>query len=333
MAYLTKSSFNKLVRKVSISAFIKSKEDFVSQIYDDGELYYFFNRLDLSELLKRKLLLSSENHNESSIKVFQTVKIKIDNKKYIFFKGGKPKYHLYKNCSSLDKDFKDFLIPDEIRKAELIDELRNWFNQNNFTADTQQDLLVFRFNSYFPIKYKEKGIKPIQGFLIEENKNSGKTYVADYFDNLNFKQELDVLKSQRKRIYGVALNIDKIPSSILNVISKFDYLSQKNETDEIVQKLTEVLGRDFTDFINEYPDDTFENGFFKPKGINRIILYLKKHYEIKHKAYRLLSDFLMWNYGLLDKQFNEVFLEDFNFECCKFCKEKRDRISIEELFS
>lgn len=318
MAYLTKSSFSKLVKSVSITAFIKSKEDFMSQIYEDGELYFVFNKLDLSELLKIKLLLSSEHHKDEII-VFKKAEIKVDEEKYIFFKGGKPKYHLFKDCEGLVRDFKDFFIPKEIKDLGLSDELRNWFNQNNFTADTPQDVLISRYNSYFPIKYKDKGIKPIQGFLREENNNTGTTFVADYFDNQKMKQKLDVLKNQRKRNYGIALNIDKIPSSILNIISKFDYLSQKNE-DEIINRFTEVLGKKFTDFINQYPEDSFENGFHRPKGISRIIFYLKKHYEIKNKTYQLLCDFFMWNYDLLDKQFSEVFLEDFDFECCKLCK-------------
>ncbi|WP_010177154.1 hypothetical protein, partial [Aquimarina agarilytica] len=136
MAFLTNYNFSKLAQKLKVDSEI-SIELFTEHIYNDREIFYILNKREIAYLFSYKMLASNEKEFYSTY--FKHIPEAIDDKKRVFTKGGKVKYHLSLDCKSFSNDYVDFRIPQDIvdisiqRSApSIIEEYRSWFIKNEF---------------------------------------------------------------------------------------------------------------------------------------------------------------------------------------------------------
>lgn len=183
-------------------------------------------------------------------------------------------------------------------------------------GEISKERIINRYNNKFPVEYGELGVKRLElnsNLLIVDIKSSGVTEVDRFFDIAQFKNNLENLKRERYNLINSFYKATTIISrENLYKMAKFDYLINKSDS-EIKNKLSDVLGDEFLTFL--------EN--FKSIELKPIKLFLEKHNSMKQNVRKLLLDYFKWKYDLKDKDYDTIFLEDFNVECCKYCSDRK----------
>jgi hypothetical protein len=305
MAHLTKSNLGKLCQKLKINNEI-DLDIFVNNIYNDKEIYYILNRIEIEYLFKYKMML--DNEDEFFAEYFEKVAEKEDSKTFVFNKGGKMKYHLSSDCKLLKKDYLDFAIPQDIQDLgdKDIEEYRDWFRDNNFADRFKnktigKDLIIKAFNDkYTKEPYNIKKIEDNSNLLIVEIPNSSIRYIEKDYNKVEFIKKITELKKQFQNIFQCKIS---------RKLSKFKYLLKMSDL-EIKQKIDEVFVEGFT---NNYGIENLKEKFKVSKGIV---------YEI----ISLLLEYIRWNYKANDKDFNILTLEKFGLECCISCEKESKNV-------
>ena len=297
MAYLTNYTYGKLCRTIDIGKEI-NLEMFTEFVYNDKYIYFIFNKLEVKYLFNYKNIL--EDENKFLIDYYKEVPEKKDEKKYVFEKGGKLKYHILDNCTFINNDFIDFNIPPEINEFgdTAIDEYRDWFKRKGFADlfyNNNLDLkkVVRSYNMIYPKKYN---ISPLneEYKLIEKKDNSNSRKIESEFDIEIFTKKLEVIKKKFN---------NKFSSPISRKLSKFNYLLNKSNA-EIEDKMREI----FTDnFTSNY-------------GINNLKENWKFSKNLKSDLVRHLIEYFKWKYKLNSKSFNSTTLDEFGLKCCGNCE-------------
>lgn len=313
MAYLTSYSFKQLCRETEVEIdsydLYQFFRDYISKDYN---LYKMFNKSNILGLLQKVALLSNDDFSEKIIikRKYREVEERRDNYDYIFEIKGKVKYHLYKDCIFLDRGFRNFNVPEDFKALgiEAIVELRRWFIKNDFTLERYEkgefhlDVVIMRYNAYFPKKYKElKELNP--SYKLLEIKNSGGPREVK-----NILKELGEYSEERKELCNLII-LDKF-------LSKYDYLHDKKD-EEIKEKISSF-------------NKKYDYVFWKHYTIKHLRDFWQKHHAIKIKVLELLYEFILIRYDIENKNFDEVILEKYNLECCKTCN---DRHIIEKLLN
>lgn len=326
MAILTRSAFNMLISNFSENVTddeIVSYENFLKNVFNNKMLFFIFNKWERQKLFGAKHLL--EDEKEFLGKYYRVLAIKEDKMEFVYQKGGKYKYHLYSDCSSVNSDYTDFAIPQEIRDlgSACVNEFRSWFDSNGFrkkyleivkienckevVADPAVILIkksilnsqiVENYNSIFPVKYKVHSIG-LDYFFITKFENSGKVEIEANFSKTEFKNELDVLLSKR-----------------LKLISKNKEFRQK------LARLDFLLHKD-DKFINNVLKDHFSEDILCQYKVEDYKKFWVMHSSIKKEIYKLLIKYFQWTYHFSSRDYDEVDLEKFGLECCLKCNARK----------
>lgn len=310
MAHLTKYNFGKLCRSLDIKITI-DRDTFLEHCYDDPDIYYLLNKLEVEYLFKYRNILKDEKNFYAEY--YNIIPQAPDTKEFVFDKGGKTKYHLTSDCKLIKKDYLDFNIPQEIQDLgdDAIEEYRNWFRHNNYAEQHKQgvlgkDKIIRDFNFKYPSKY---GIKPIaenSNILVVEVPNSSSEELQTEFDLEEFKEKINVLKA--KWDY-------EFQSKTAVKFSKWKHLLTASD-DEINDKMTEVLRSDryrSEDFIANYGIDKLKNKFAIAKKLNNEIM-------------SELLTYFKWTYNIDSKDFDTLTLEKFGLKCCYHCNSKKSHV-------
>ncbi|MGP1500647.1 MAG: hypothetical protein ACTTJM_02545 [Bergeyella cardium] len=357
MAYITISTFNQLTGNINIPKEYWEKitlEEFLDYLYNNELLYPIFNQLELNQLCNIKLLIK-EGDNEN-IEYYKPIPSQKDTKDRVFFKGrDNASYHLYKDCEYLHRSYIDFTIPSDIQEldykypeSEAVIFFRQWFEKfiwekieykaridDNFSEkykhliDKKQNLLetlhiidddfnlneyhdiVERYNSFIVKKFEV--YKDEEGFSIVKNlnrdyimmikhKNTSYTEIEREF---NITKEVDNIIKERNKIC-----LPEHYGEILYKLSKYSYCHNKEEEEifEIIRNRKE--GDSYVTFIKEY------------YSLENIRSFWKEHLNLSKKAVDILKKYFIWTYGIEDKSFDTVFLQNFNIHCCYNCQQR-----------
>lgn len=311
MAFVTNSTFNLLTSKIGqlISVdFDDSLDFYTNNIFSDKRTYFLFNKLELSKLFTAKSILEDE---KKFINIyFSELNIREDNKLFVFSKGGKYKFHLYEDCESLNKDYVDFRVPEEIRDTgdDAINDFRNWFVQNNFKDKYLQNFenfvdnkeldkyVVSLYNNLFPSKYNIKKLHDDYVFATEM-KCSGKTEIKQ---NLQLNELLSFIDfSMVKR--DILIN----KGDVIKRLTKYDWMLDKDRTQ-----------------IEDTISEKIHPSFIKNYGYNKLIALWREHKEIKDAVYEKLIDYFKTIYKFDEKNFENVDLEALGMAKCRFCEKR-----------
>lgn len=311
MAFVTNSTFNLLTSKIGqlISVdFDDSLDFYTNNIFSDKRTYFLFNKLELSKLFTAKSILEDE---KKFINIyFSELNIREDNKLFVFSKGGKYKFHLYEDCESLNKDYVDFRVPEEIRDTgdDAINNFRNWFVQNNFKDKYLQNFenfvdnkeldkyVVSLYNNLFPSKYNIKKLHDDYVFATEM-KSSGKTEIKQ---NLQLNELLSFIDfSMVKR--DILIN----KGDVIKRLTKYDWMLDKDRTQ-----------------IEDTISEKIHPSFIKNYGYNKLIALWREHKEIKDAVYEKLIDYFKTIYKFDEKNFENVDLEALGMAKCRFCEKR-----------
>lgn len=305
MAYLTKYNLSKLCQKLQVNEDI-SLETFIKYIYDDKEIFFILNKVEIEYLFIYRMLLADEK--SFFINYYKEIPEGIDTKTMVFNKGGKVKYHLTSKCELLSKDYLDFNIPRDIlkiskeRKTEnIIQEYRSWFENMKFAEkyknqEITKESIIRRYNLKYCAKYDVKEIVEDSNILIVEAKNSNNQSIKHSFDVNAFKKELKEAKLQWQNVFNCKTN---------RIIAKFKNLENKSD-EEISDKMTQVFS---STFVKNYKIRNFRDKFSTSKKLTRPII-------------KLILEYLKWSYNLDTKDFDKITLENFGLQCCYVCKKK-----------
>jgi hypothetical protein len=282
---------------------------FIEHIYNDERVYYCLNKKEIKYLFNFCNLLCDENR--FMIEFYNEVPDRVDNKRFVFEKAGSLKYHLFHDCPSLNKNFIDFHIPDEIRKIgdQAIEEYRTWFKEKGFAQDffsgkKYQERMIFSYNMKFPKKYSIPSLNE-QFKLIEERPNSNYTKINGTFDLKAFQSRLD---------YYVELFNTLFSCPVLRKLAKFKNLHEKSD-----KILKQTLGNVITpQFVTNY-------------GIEETKEKLKHANEIGNSIMDLLIEYFKWNGNMNSKKFNVINLEKFGLECCGYCKSEVSKSQFNQI--
>lgn len=324
MAYITHYTYLHLINSIDFKKekFYVDLDYFKKHIINNDQLYFFFNQFDLKKLIKEKMMLNDKD--DKKILHYRKVPSKIDRYEYIFKVEGKSKYHLDKHCLSLNKGFKNFNIPEPIsnlkesdpkRHKQLVDSIRSWFLEKKYTIEKYEfgeinnEKLSISFNNDFAKKHG------VDNILISSGKDENQfqwynskdlSYIMEIkeFNYDDFLQDIDELIRRR---YLLCKGIT------LSRLSKYDYLVVTDKTNKQIEEfiLEKINNKKLKDV---HPD------FFKNYDIEKLKKFWKEYSELKFEAYKLLLGYIKWTYGYNDKNFDKIILENFNLECCHFCK-------------
>jgi len=311
MAFVTNSTFSLLTSKIGqlISVdFDDSLEFYSTNIFSDKRTYFLFNKLELSKLFTAKSILQDEKKFINLY--FSELNIKEDNKLYVFSKGGKYKFHLYEDCESLNKDFVDFRVPEEIRDVgdDAINDFRNWFVRNNFKDRYLQNFenfvdnkeldkyVISLYNNLFTSKYNIKKL-PNEYVFATEMKSSGKTEIKQ---NLQLNELLSFIDfSMSKR------DILTNKGDVIKRLTRYDWMLEKDKS-QIESTISEKI----------HPD------FIKNYGYNKLLNLWREHKEIKETVYEKLIDYFKTIYKFDEKTFENIDLEAMGMAKCKYCEKR-----------
>lgn len=259
MAFITKSNAKKIISKIDKNRLGIQK----CEIYKNP--IYFFSQYENNYLLGMKTLFSDP---ELFIEEYYVPIKNEDTLRYVY-EGGKPAYHDCIKCKRLNSDFRNFLIPIEIRKRgkEEVDKFRHWFESNTDLLD-KPDVFTARLHMAFNVVVSPKEIN---------RKNSG----VEYKENLNL-EELE--KRINKHISEVGEYYKKANQEKKEVIRRFEkktFLAYKEEA--IRNNDTRYSDDAIKGFLKKYDEQ------FKKPVTELLIEYYKVKYnpELKFEGYLL----------------------------------------------
>ncbi|MDA7762296.1 hypothetical protein N8927_03820 [Crocinitomicaceae bacterium] len=310
MAHLTKYNFGKLCRSVNLKNTI-DRDTFLKHCYDDPDIYYMLNKLEVEYLFKYRNILKDEKSFYEEY--YSVIPEKEDTKEFVFDKGGKTKYHHTSACELIKKDYLDFNIPVEIRELgdDAIHEYRDWFQHQGYAEQYKlgkldKNKIIRNFNGKYPSKYGFKPIAENSNILIVEVPNSNNKEIKTKFNLDEFKEKIDVLKAKWEY---------EFQSKTAVKFSKFKHLLTATD-DEINDKMTEVLASDryrSEDFIANYGINNLKKKFAIAKKLNNEII-------------SELLTYFKWTYNIDSKDFDTLTLEKFGLKCCYKCKSKKGHV-------
>ncbi|WP_044625472.1 hypothetical protein [Neotamlana nanhaiensis] len=304
MAFVTKSVFHKLITYIKLKNDVEfiSRPFFEENIYHKGQLHKFFNQYELKRLYAYKLLLEDQD----SLSYFTFNEKKEDDYKFVFYKGGYLKYHLYKDCQALNSNFKDYHIPYEVqeRGKELVNTYRGWFKTMKFKEKFERGEIdnfhiVNKYNNLFRKTHNLDKLN-IDYTIAKEVLQSGKEYIDKDYDVKMFEDKLEQIISYRNSL---------CQGETLKFLAKVNYLRDKHDL-EIISK--------FKELHEEHPR-LFSSDFIKNYGISNAKTFWNQHYSLKTRVSTMLEEYFRWTFQFHNMNFDKLQLEDFGLRCCKFC--------------
>lgn len=359
MAYITKSTLNLLVESVEdVNNENKkiSKEFFLEHIYNNELLYSLLNKFQLDRLYKNKIFLScDENVNLGEIFKFKRLKTIPDPRNTVFYKGKEGgTYHLYKDCKTLNSNYVDFFIPQEIQDLDklfpesiAVDIFRDWFEgvvyeqiENKAKIDKEFaerynkiikgeeylsriiDLMDFQVNNYTLIsRYNAYIVK-----LFKEYKdNDGESIVKEL--NPDYKLVEQKLSNsgvhQIEDSFNIEIEVEKILQERNELCLPQYYGEQLYE----LSMFSYCYNKEYDEIYKRIENYSLKANDYKNiienlGGIENIRDFWKKHYQLSQKAFNILTKHFMKIFDLSNKEFSSELLEQYNIHCCGVCKKQ-----------
>jgi hypothetical protein len=337
--YITGSSYRQLTKNSITTISIDKIENFLKNKLNYPRLFFLFTKKNLEFLFKNYLFLSGAEESKEFIK-YNYVKEREDDYKYVIELEGKLKYHINKNCKFLVSGFNNFFIPKPIADFEkidkdihsiLVEKIREWFKENDFTIEKYKAgkltdrYLTNKFNSEFVTSINEEILKDknnkLNKIFISDNlyrwyvhKNSGVYEVNQSFEINDFNRNVSELLEERKLL---CKNQDEY-----YILGNFDYLFDKSDS-EFSSILSDLIMYGHLPLI----DSQFINEHGNWNNFEKIKMFLKKHREIKLKIIEMIIEMIKFKYNNHDFQMEHETLEDFNFECCSICKREINNLT------
>lgn len=206
----------------------------IKSIEIEGSIYkkpiYFFNYFEVNRLLAiQKLIADPEEFLTSYYKPIE----KKDSFTLVF-EGKAPAFHHDANCERLNSDYKNFLIPEKIKRQgkTAILGFRNWFKENQTLLD-KPAVFAMRFHLKWGYELNPKNI---------QYENSGISEFED-FSPKEIEEKIDELLKKAGKMY-------KENTVILSKYNKYSYLGFSKEplkdnktgfSDEEVKKVLRVF--------------------------------------------------------------------------------------------
>ena len=318
MAYLTNFSFNKLIEMTEVENIDRiDLQFFTTNIFDNEYLFYFFNQFELKKLFRSKILLSDD---KTFILTYKEVPERIDNYSFILPVKGQVKYHMKLDCEALNRGFKNFFMPEVIvrlqeteaeKHKKIVDEIRNWFNQNNYTIQRYENQeinsleITKNYNSYFPNKYD---IEAIMISDSEKLENNFQWYISKKTDNIEIKIDFNYDDFLDKMILLIKTRHILCDTLEKDNLSRFDYMLKMADADINVEISSGILSN-FSFCI-------------KKMGLVKLKEFWTNHINLKNEAMIILNEYFKWTYNFKEKQFDTIYLESFNLAKCRMCADE-----------
>lgn len=202
MSFITKSNSFRIISKINLKEAPEISED----VYDKP--IYFLNSLEKKTLIHFKNFLKSPSNFIKDY--YKPIEVR-DNFMYVY-EGGRPSYHLTRDCSKLKSDYKNYAIPKQIRDMgnEKIKEFRKWFKSNIYLIDKPNDVFQMRIQNRFGIKislselnHENSGVIKINNLNLNELENKINSYLfesAQYFKKAS-QEKKDIIRKYQKHTY------------------------------------------------------------------------------------------------------------------------------------
>lgn len=168
---------------------------FKDYILNNDKVCKFFNKSEVKRLLSIAYIFHEELQKKITIKR-KEIKEKNDSFKTIFYKGGRPKYHLYEDCDRLKRTYFDFRVPEEFDRLIHPDNLDKFLRENKLTLNGYENRLrnveLFPDNDY-NIEELEKYESVMKKYerveKDEEYRKKAVEYLRSWFKKNGFVQE------------------------------------------------------------------------------------------------------------------------------------------------
>ncbi|MBK0352179.1 hypothetical protein JD422_16215 [Leclercia adecarboxylata] len=199
IAYITKSSLKKIIYQsssaavYSIDALINTlgeninvaNIDNIRELFSDPEIRFLFYTAKFSEFIEKNKLQPSTNYRQF-------------NDTYLFNANSKPKFHTNRNCEYLKSNFKNFLIPPEIKdrgESEVIKAQKFAF-ENRHLAQSDEQRFITKLSAQFmlinppsKIDFDNSGIQEFSALSLDEMVISISKKISSCIDFLNKNKE------------------------------------------------------------------------------------------------------------------------------------------------
>lgn len=267
--YITKANSKRIIRKLDLN-----------ELNLQGSIYsqpiYFFNHKEEQALLAYKEFVM--NPEKFVDEVYQVVNT--EDHFYYVFEGEVPCYHQKENCERLHAEFRNYIIPQEIRNrgTETIMRFRQWFKENMYLLEGKDDVFEMRIQAAFGIRIKMNEI-------VKEN--SGIQTIV----NWNLRELEETLNTKIKEAGRFYYKSSK-HTKILKQYSKFAYLG--NYDVPLYNNSTGYSDNEVKELLSEYEANY--------KSVIRELLY--DYYRVKFNP---------------DLEMEGYLLEQLGFRPCRHC--------------
>ncbi len=354
--YVTKAVLRRYEKESEI---IDEKIDliqlFKDYILNNDKVCKFFNKSEVKRLLSIAYIFHEELHKKITIK---RKKIKEENDLFhtIFYKGGRPKYHLYEDCDRLKRTYFDFLVPREFYKLIHPDNLDKFLRENKLTLNGYEN----RLRNVELFEHNENNIKELEKYESvmkkykrvekdEEYRKKAVEYLRSWFKINGFVQEKietgevnlrDIINRYNTEIVKKYIGLKEITSQTSLIImysnsgeEKVNFKDKEEiyvEIDLLVREREDLIkGSDRLHRLSKYDwvlskeDEEIKKIFegrgmkFTVEGFKKAKKFLEKHSDIKKRLRDKLIEYIRIGGG--DPE--EVLIKS-GFECCINCSNR-----------
>lgn len=268
MAFITDANARRIIETTEIKELNLGGNLFPTKIY-------FFSDYEKTKLLAYKEFV--ENASKFMRELYKPIELKKDTYTLIYeYDKEKPAFHKTQSCSHLNRDYKNYTIPDSIRYKEngqldfkRIHEFRKWFKTVEHLFENDKAAFVFRLKQRWQIDTNPEAL---------ELSNSGPQEFNNY-DIIELKQKINELIKQAGRYYY----LNSKNKSILSRFSKYTFLAYKE--DDIENNNTGYSDNEVKKFLREY------DGLFKRPLKKLLREYYRNQYnpELNFQSELLLT--------------------------------------------
>lgn len=302
---------------------------FKDYILNNDKVCKFFNKSEVKRLLSIAYIFHEELQKKITIKR-KEIKEKNDSFKTIFYKGGRPKYHLYEDCDRLKRSYFDFRVPQEFEELIHPDNLDKFLRENKLTLNGYEN----RLRNVELFENNENNIKELEKYesvieekykRVEKDKEyyeKAVEYLRSWFKINGFVREKietgevnlrDITNRYNTEIVKKYIGLKKIPSikDIMYSNSGEEKVNFKDkeeiyvEIDLLVREREDLIkGSDRLHRLSKYDwvlskeDEEIKKIFegrgmkFTVEGFKKAKKFLEKHSDIKKRLKDKLIEYI-----------------------------------------
>ena len=274
--YITKSTYNSIVENLDFDKIDKALLG--TSIFDKTQIEYLYKK-QFNTILGFKYF--SENPGQLSI--YQKNKHDPAPKNHFLIKTSNPKFHLFKDCKSINNLFENMIIPKDIQEKGdiIVNEFRDYLSNEfgKFSANRYNDmkeLIVTKINNKFKVSLGTEQIS----ILKEDNTGLQKAVnfsLEDLESNiLKFAEEYEKLCKKYPDIfplYTLKAFLSMKPDKMTFIPINYFRSNRKDEFVKILQEFYNNIQVPTFDFLKHYymvlfnPELKFEGHILEQLGL------------------------------------------------------------------